>query len=100
MAWRTMEVREQRVRFVVAAHRREKSLAELCREFDISRPAGTSGCGATNKAGWKPSPSAAGVRTSARDAKTRRSNSRWSSCGGAIPTGERASCGCCWPSKG
>ena len=35
-----MDVREQRVRFVVAAHRREKSMAELCREFDISRPAG------------------------------------------------------------
>ena len=40
MAWRTMDVREQRVRFVVAAHRREKSMAELCREFDVSRPAG------------------------------------------------------------
>ena len=40
MPWRTMEIREQRVRFVVAAHRREKSMAELCREFDISRPAG------------------------------------------------------------
>jgi transposase InsO family protein len=40
MAWRTMDVKEQRVRFVVAAHRREKSMAELCREFDISRPAG------------------------------------------------------------
>jgi len=40
MAWRTMDLREQRVRFVVAAHRREKSMAELCREFDISRPAG------------------------------------------------------------
>jgi transposase InsO family protein len=35
-----MELREQRVRFVVAAHRREKSMAELCREFGISRPAG------------------------------------------------------------
>ena len=35
-----MEIREQRVRFVVAAHRREKPMAELCREFDISRPAG------------------------------------------------------------
>ena len=35
-----MDLREQRVRFVVAAHRREKSFAELCREFDISRPAG------------------------------------------------------------
>src|SRR5215470_15071190 len=40
MAWRTMDLREQRVRFVVAAHRREKSIAELCREFDISRPVG------------------------------------------------------------
>src|SRR5271166_4921027 len=40
MAWRTMDVREQRVRFVVAAHRREKAMAELCREFGISRPVG------------------------------------------------------------
>jgi len=35
-----MELREQRVRFVVAAHRREKTMAELCREFGISRPVG------------------------------------------------------------
>ena len=35
-----MDLREQRVRFVVAAHRREKAMAELCREFGISRPAG------------------------------------------------------------
>jgi len=40
MPWRTMDVKEQRVRFVVAAHRREKSMAELCREFGISRPVG------------------------------------------------------------
>jgi len=40
MPWRTMDLREQRVRFGVAADRREKSMAELCREFDISRPAG------------------------------------------------------------
>ena len=40
MAWRTMDVREQRVRFVVAAQRRERAMAELCREFDISRPVG------------------------------------------------------------
>ena len=32
--------REQRVKFVVAAYRREKCMAELCREFDISRPVG------------------------------------------------------------
>ena len=35
-----MEVREQRVQFVVAAARKEKPLLELCREFGISRPTG------------------------------------------------------------
>jgi transposase InsO family protein len=40
MAWMTMDVREQRVRFVVAASRREKSLTALCAEFGISRPTG------------------------------------------------------------
>ena len=40
MAWRMKEVGEQRVRFVVAASRREKSVTELCREFEISRPTG------------------------------------------------------------
>ncbi len=38
MAWRTRDVEEQRMRFVVAANRREKSLSELCAEFEISRP--------------------------------------------------------------
>lgn len=40
MAWRTSKVQEQRIEFVVAAHRREKSLTELCAEFEISRPTG------------------------------------------------------------
>src|SRR5215471_6637306 len=40
MAWKTMDVQEQRVRFVVAAARGEKSLTALCREFEISRPTG------------------------------------------------------------
>ncbi len=40
MAWRTRDVDEQRMRFVVAASRREKSLTELCAEFEISRPTG------------------------------------------------------------
>lgn len=35
-----MDVREQRVKFVVAASRREKPLHQLCREFGISRPTG------------------------------------------------------------
>ena len=40
MAWKAMEVHEQRVRFVVAASRREKPLSALCAEFGISRPTG------------------------------------------------------------
>lgn len=40
MAWKTMDVQEQRVRFVVAASRREKPFTHLCREFEISRPTG------------------------------------------------------------
>ena len=35
-----MDVREQRVQFVVAATRREKSFTALCAEFGISRPTG------------------------------------------------------------
>jgi transposase InsO family protein len=40
MAWGMKDIGEQRVRFVVAVSRREKPLAQLCREFDISRPTG------------------------------------------------------------
>lgn len=40
MPWKTMDAKEQRVRFVVAATRREKSLTALCEEFGISRPTG------------------------------------------------------------
>lgn len=40
MAWRTRDVEEQRMRFVVAASRKEKSLTDLCAEFEISRPTG------------------------------------------------------------
>ena len=35
-----MDVHEQRVRFVVAASRREKSFSAICEEFGISRPTG------------------------------------------------------------
>jgi transposase InsO family protein len=40
MAWGTVDVGEQRMRFVVLASRREKSMQELCAEFAISRPTG------------------------------------------------------------
>src|SRR5215468_10318278 len=40
MPWKTMDVREQRVKFVVAASRREKPFSTLCEEFGIFRPTG------------------------------------------------------------
>lgn len=40
MPWKTMDVREQRVSFVVMASRGEKSFSALCQEFGISRPTG------------------------------------------------------------
>ena len=40
MAWGSVNVDEQRMRFVVSASRREKSFLELCAEFQISRTTG------------------------------------------------------------
>ena len=40
MAWDMVDVEEQRMRFVVGASRREKSMRELCAESGISRPTG------------------------------------------------------------
>lgn len=40
MAWKMVEVREQRVRFVVRASEPGRNLSQLCREFEISRPTG------------------------------------------------------------
>ena len=40
MAWGMVDVGEQRMRFVVRASRREKSMRELCAESEISRPTG------------------------------------------------------------
>lgn len=40
MSWKTMDVREQRVRFVIQASQGEANLAGVCREFGISRPTG------------------------------------------------------------
>ena len=64
MPWKTMDVREQRVRFVVAAYRREKTLAELCREFGISRPVGYEWLKRYRQGGVQRSRSAAGGRSS------------------------------------
>jgi transposase InsO family protein len=40
MAWATMNVDDQRMRFVVRASRHEQSMSALCQEFAISRPTG------------------------------------------------------------
>jgi transposase InsO family protein len=40
MAWRSLEVSEQRIRFVVEAHLGGSSLSGLCAKFGISRPTG------------------------------------------------------------
>jgi transposase InsO family protein len=40
MAWKAMEIQDQRVRFVVAVSRGDRCMSDLCREFDISRPTG------------------------------------------------------------
>jgi transposase InsO family protein len=40
MPWKTMDVQERKVKFVVAALRQEKSFTALCQEFGISRPTG------------------------------------------------------------
>jgi transposase InsO family protein len=40
MAWGTVNIDEQRMRFVVSAKRGERTMRELCEEFEISRPTG------------------------------------------------------------
>jgi len=40
MAWKTMDIQEQRARFVVAASRGTRGFSTLCAEFGISRPTG------------------------------------------------------------
>jgi transposase InsO family protein len=51
MGWKTMDVRQQRVEFVVAAARKEKSFSGLCEEFEISRPTGYLWCKRYGSAG-------------------------------------------------
>jgi transposase-like protein len=40
MPWKTERVMDQRVAFVLRAEQGDESLAELCREYEISRPTG------------------------------------------------------------
>lgn len=40
MAWGSVNIDEERIRFVVSASRGDRSLGQLCEEFQISRPTG------------------------------------------------------------
>ena len=40
MPWRTESVMDQRVEFVIRAQRGEESIAQLCRDYGVSRPTG------------------------------------------------------------
>jgi transposase InsO family protein len=51
MAWGTVNVDEQRMRFVVLAQRGEQSMQQLCEEFEISRPTGYEWLGRYRAAG-------------------------------------------------
>ena len=53
MPWKTMEAEEQKVRFVVAATRGEKSLTPLCEGvWDLEARQGICGGGDIAKQGW------------------------------------------------
>jgi len=96
MAWRTVDVQDQRVRFVVAAHRGEKYFQELCAEFGISRPTGYEWLRRYQTAGigewWK----RVGGRARVREKQPWRSKRGSWRCGSNGRTGVRASCKYCW----
>src|SRR6202040_70555 len=87
MAWRTTNVREQRVEFVVAASRKQNSMSQLCAEFGISRPTGyhwlqryrTSGIGGVQEKSRRPqhSPGRTATRLEERVVELRRGGAGW-----------------------
>jgi transposase InsO family protein len=53
MAWGSVDVDEQRMRFVIAASRKGKPFSRLCQEFDISRPTGYEWLGRYQSGGYR-----------------------------------------------
>jgi transposase InsO family protein len=90
MPWKTMDVREQRVSFVVTASRGEKSLTALCQEFGISRPTGYLWLSRYRREGLLGLPNAAGGRRGVRIELRRQWKKRWWGCSRDIQIGERA----------
>ena len=95
MAWKTVDVQEQRIRFVVEATQGLRPFSALCAAYRISRPTGVCGCNATEHR-------SGGHRRTSRGphqilgVRVRRGRSRCWSCAGGIPTGVRASCKYFW----
>ena len=67
MPWKTMDVREQRVQFVVAASRREKSLSAGARSLAYGVPPATFGESDMGSKDWPGLPSGAGGRNTVHD---------------------------------
>ena len=73
----------------------EKMLAELCREFGISRPVGYEWLKRYRQGGVAAIAEGSRRPSTVRGEPTRRSSSEWWSYGSAIRTGGHASCECC-----
>ena len=99
MPWKKMEVREQRVEFVVRALRGGEPLSRLCGEFGISRPTGYCGWRVIGRAAWRRLRSAAAGRMSRPRGPARSWRRRSWPCARSIRTGVRASWPCCWPAR-
>ena len=98
MPWKAMDVQDQRVQFVVWAHRQLKPFSALCSEFGISRPTAMSGWGVSGQGcrdrRTKRRPHRSPERTSeqleARVVQLRLRYPDWGA--GSFP--------CCWAGKG
>jgi transposase InsO family protein len=87
MAWRTTNMQEQRMEFVVAANRKQNSMSQLCAEFGISRPTGyhwlqryrTSGIGGVQEESRRPrhSPGRTATALEQRVVELRRERPDW-----------------------
>ena len=77
MPWKKMDVREQRVKFEVAAERREQTLAALCRSLE-SRPVGYARLKRDREAGVAGIPTSWRPEQSPRRTATAVENAWWS----------------------
>ena len=91
MAWRSVDVEQQRIRFVVLSSRGGRSHSELCREFGISRPTGYLWLKRYSRGGVRAVAEISRRPTQAPRARRRRSSCGSSSHAASVPTGGHAS---------